>query len=174
MTAGHVYWITGISGVGKSTLADLLHTTLRSRGSNVILLDGDVIRELLLDDSGFDRTTRLKIAKFNSRLCRFLSRQGMDVVCSTISLFHEVQEWNRKHIEHYIEIFLDAPMQVLKERDPKRIYQRATAGELTNVVGMDIAAEFPKSPEFTFITDGRITAQAIVETILTHELKDAL
>ena len=166
MHTGRVYWITGLSGTGKSSLAVALQQRIQSQGHTVMLVDGDAVRELLLDNAGFDRESRLKIARFNARLCRFLSGQGVDVICATMSLFHEVQEWNRQHIEHYTEIFLDAPLEVLEKRDPKGIYKRARLGELSHVVGIHIAPEWPKNPDFSFTTDGVMTIQAMVEQVL--------
>ena len=164
---GTVYWITGLSGAGKSSLAVALHEELLQAGRKAVMLDGDAIRDLVIDAGGFDRESRLKIAKFNARLCRFLACQGVDVVCATISLFHEVQAWNHEHIQTYIEIFLDAPMQVLETRDSKGIYARARRGEDKQVVGIDIAAEWPKNPDFRFQADGQTTIPSMVKRILS-------
>jgi cytidine diphosphoramidate kinase len=160
-----VYWITGISGTGKSTLAEALRTELIQQKRTVIVLDGDEVRELM-GLVGFDRESRLAIAKFNARLCRFLSLQGVDVICATISLFHEVQQWSRKNIENYQEILLHAPLEMLEARDRKNIYRRAHTGELPHVWGIGLKAEYPEQPEFTFVTDGSMTIDAMVKTIL--------
>ena len=88
------------------------------------------------------------------------------MVCATISLFHEVQDWNRSNIEHYIEIFLDSPLSVLRDRDRKELYGRVGGSGAKNVVGVDIEPEWPKRPDFEFITDGQITPDQIASTIL--------
>jgi cytidine diphosphoramidate kinase len=150
--AGTVIWITGLSGAGKSTLADVLCRRLRGKAANVVLVDGDAIRELL-DAPGLDRASRLNIARFNARLCRFLASQGQHVVCATISLFREIHQWNRDNISNYVEVFLDVSMEALRARDPKNIYSQVQQGIIANVVGVDIPAEFPESPHLVF-TEG--------------------
>lgn len=148
-----IFWITGLSGSGKTTLAERLINYLEAACLKPIMLDGDQIREILLSDVSYDRGSRLEVAKFNSRLCRFLALQGQCVVCPTISLFEEVREWNRKNIPGYVEIFIDAPMSVLKKRDPKGIYSHFENQVLKNVVGMDIEAEMPTQPDLHLIMD---------------------
>jgi adenylylsulfate kinase len=151
--SGRVYWITGLSGSGKTTIAHGLEAWLKRSGTQPIMLDGDAIRDLLLEPMGHDRATRLKIAGFNARLCRFLALQGLIVICPTISMFREVREWNRQHVPGYVEIFLDASLDTLRRRDPKGIYRRYDSGELHEVVGLDIAAEFPERPDIHIVMD---------------------
>lgn len=166
MQTGHVYWITGLSGTGKTTVAEALRAELLKERRTVILVDGDEVREMM-EMEGFDRESRLKVAHFNARLCRFLAAQGVDVICATISLFHEVQRWNREHIANYHEILLEAPLDVLESRDRKDIYRRARTGELPHVVGIGLAAEYPPHPDFMFITDGRISVEEMIQAILS-------
>lgn len=168
MTPGRVYWITGLSGTGKTTLAN----ALREKLPNAVMLDGDDIREMM-ELTGYDRDSRLSIARFNARLCRFLSAQGVDVICATISLFHDVQRWNRAHIANYCEIFLEAPISVLEQRDTKDIYRRAHTGELPHVWGIGLKAETPERPDFTFVTDGSIAISDMVHTILSPHKRSA-
>ena len=91
-----------------------------------------------------------------------LSDQGFDVVCATISLFRECQEWNRVHIPDYHEIYLRVPMQVLVERDQKQLYSRALRGEVKDVMGIDLPVEEPVRPEFIIDNDGSKTPDQIV------------
>src|SRR5271156_2375758 len=90
-STGRVYWITGLSGAGKTTVGRELWCRLRAAGHSVILLDGDTLREVIAEDLGHSTGNRRRSAMRNARLCRMLSSQGADVVCPTISLFHEVQ-----------------------------------------------------------------------------------
>ena len=115
-----VYWITGLSGAGKTTLANALIDAFRRLNLVSVLVDGDVIRELYGDTESYDRATRLVLSKRYSQLCRYLLSQGVNVVCSTISLFHETQAWNRKNIPAYYEIFLDVSQPELMKRDYKK------------------------------------------------------
>ena len=104
--AGRVYWITGLSGAGKTTLGRELVQRLRAAGRPAIFLDGDMLREVIAEDLGHNLANRRKSAMRNARLCRMLASQGADVVCPTISMFHEVQRWNRENIPAYREIYL--------------------------------------------------------------------
>ena len=142
-----LFWLTGLSGSGKTTLGLLLTEELRAQGHSVIFLDGDVLRELYNNCFGHERDERLVASLQYARLCKFLLAQGVHVVCSTISLFHKTQIWNRENISRYIEIFLDVSLPELIERDNKGIYSRGLKGELKNIVGVDIQPEFPMHPD---------------------------
>src|ERR1700683_4598154 len=97
-TAGRVYWITGLSGAGKSTIGRALAADLEASGSRGVFLDGDTLRAAVSTDLGYSAEYRRSAAMRNGMLCRMLAEQGLDVVCSTISLFHDVQRWNREKI----------------------------------------------------------------------------
>ena len=141
-------------------MAHRLVEYLYAAGYSPILLDGDTVRDLLPDPLGYDEESRFQMACFNSRLCRLLALQGCSVICPTISMFQAVQRWNRKNIPGYIEIFLDAPLEVLRERDPKGIYAGFDRQEFINVVGLDIVAEPPENPDLKI----NISAYAGVDT----------
>ncbi|PIQ27994.1 adenylyl-sulfate kinase [bacterium (Candidatus Blackallbacteria) CG17_big_fil_post_rev_8_21_14_2_50_48_46] len=146
-----VYWLTGLAGSGKSTLGKQLWQTLRSAGQATVYLDGDVLREVFGKTKGYSRAERLELAWRYSHMCHMLSIQGLNVVCATISLFHEVQAWNRKNLPGYIEIFLDTPFEILQERDQKSLYSKALAGEIKEVVGVDIEPEWPQKPDIHLV-----------------------
>ena len=129
--SGHVFWITGMSGTGKTTIGRELWLRLRASGRAAVFLDGDTLREVVSDDLGHTAEHRRLSAMRNGRLCQMLAAQGLDVVCATISLFHDVQRWNRTNIPGYREIYLRVPFAELERRDPKGIYARARRGELT-------------------------------------------
>lgn len=162
-----VYWITGLSASGKSSIASELAQLLREEGLPTVYLDGDELREVFGNDLGHTEADRRKSAKRNAQLCKHLSDQGITVVCATISLFHECQEWNRSHISLYREIFVAAPMEVLEKRDPKKIYRQAKQ----HIVGRDIEPEFPKNPDLTLNNDGSESPKALASRILVHFLK---
>jgi len=151
---GRVFWFTGLSGAGKTTLGRLFFERLRADRKSVVFLDGDILREVFGNDLGHSREERLRSAMRNARLCKMLADQGIDVVCATISLFRECQEWNRRNISGYREIFLRVPMDVLAKRDPKQLYSRAARGEIRQVVGIDVAADEPLAPDATVDNDG--------------------
>jgi len=162
---GRVYWITGLSGAGKTTVGQELWRRLRAAGRSAIFLDGDALREVIAEDLGHNTANRRKSAMRNARLCRMLCSQGTDVVCPTISLFHEVHRWNRENIPGYQEIYLRVPMDELQRRDSKGIYAAAHRGDLRDVVGLDVVAELPEAPDLTLDNFGSLDSAAAVERI---------
>ena len=164
MSPGTVYWITGLSGAGKSTVASLLADRLRAHGLPVLQLDGDVLRAIFCPGAGHDAEDRLRLARAYGRLCREVAAQGIDVVCATISMFHAVRKWNRDNIPAYREIYLSVPLAELQRRDSKGLYQAAREGRDKNVVGVDIRAELPEAPDLTVENHG-IAPETAVDRI---------
>ena len=151
--SGQVIWITGLSGAGKTTLANELIISLKKRDLQPILLDGDILRKLLkvphktIDSHA--REIRIELALQYAQMCRLLSSQGFTVVIATISMFDEVYAWNRANLPKYFEIYLKVPIEELRSRDPKDIYQRHTDGHLTNVAGLDLVVDQPYESNLT-------------------------
>ena len=142
-----MYWLTGLSGAGKTTLARRLVDWLRAAERTALLLDGDELRPMLGASMGYAGNERIALAFCYARLCRLLATQGADVVLATISLVRDVHTWNRSNLPGYVEILLDVPLGELRRRDPKGLYARARTGEAANVAGVDLAVEVPVSPD---------------------------
>lgn len=158
---GTVYWLTGLSGAGKTTIGKLLYEQLRMEKPNVVFLDGDILREVFGDDLGYTREDRHKSAMRNARICRMLSNQGIDVVCCTISMFDDVREWNREHIASYKEIYLRVDKSVLRQRNQKGLYESSTE----ELVGFGVTMEEPKHPDLVIDNNGELTLEEIVQKI---------
>jgi len=165
-TVGRVFWITGLSGGGKTTLGRELARRLRAAGRQVNFLDGDAICSVISKDLGHSSTDRRQSAMRSARLCWLLAEQGVDVVCATISLFHEVQRWNRENIPRYFEIYLRVPIDELERRDSKGIYEAARCGDLQDVVGIDVPAEAPETPDIVLDNYGKLDVASAVDRIL--------
>lgn len=139
---GRLIWITGLAGSGKTTIASQLHEKLKEQ-ENAIHLDGDALRELLKNpynkEYGHTIEDRKATAYIYAKLASMLTAQGMTVIVSTISLFHEIHEYNRQHNNEYYEILVDADETQRHKR--REIY--ATAGD---VMGVHQTPELPKNP----------------------------
>ena len=150
---GFVVWLTGLSGAGKSTIGQSVYEDLTVDMPNTVLLDGDSFREILGQDLGHDPRDRLTNAYRIARMCRYLSSQGINVVCCTMSLYPEIWEWNRENIPGYIEVYIKVSRETLFSRDPKGLYARAKKGEESNVIGMDIPFHEPVEPDLLLNND---------------------
>ena len=151
VTSGRVVWITGLSGAGKSTVARELLRLLRKDGQWCISLDGDELREVFGQaaprSEDYERPARLALGRRYARLAHLVAQQGATAVVTTISLFRELHDWNRKNLPGYFEVYLKVPIEELQRRDPKGIYRRFDSGELRNVAGLDQPADEPQSPD---------------------------
>jgi adenylylsulfate kinase len=165
MSTGTVYWLTGLSGAGKTTLGVRLCERLRAEGRTVVFLDGDRLREVFGSDLGHSAADRRQSAMRNARLCRLLSEQGIDIVCSTISLVHACQRWNRSNLPKYCEIYLRAPLDVLRRRDSGGLYSAAARGEVANVVGVDLPMEAPEHPDVILDNDGGLSPDEMAASL---------
>ena len=144
---GKVFWITGLSGSGKTTLGKQLYKSIKKDENNTIHLDGDELRKILNFEKRYDVKSRKNVAKTYSKICKKISEQNVNVIISTISMFHSIRSWNKKNIRNYIEIYIMVPKQKLFDRDDKNIYKKFSEGKIKNVVGMDICFEEPKNPD---------------------------
>ncbi|NUB05037.1 adenylyl-sulfate kinase [Azospirillum sp. Vi22] len=156
-----VFWITGLSAAGKTTVGRGLADRLRVLGRPVLYLDGDVLRSIVAGGDRYSRADRLDLAHRYGRLCREAASQGIDVVCATISMFDAVRAWNREHIPGYCEVYLRVPIEELKRRDTKDVYRNTT-----DVVGLDLAPELPKTPDVLIDNFADMTPARAVQTIL--------
>jgi adenylyl-sulfate kinase len=150
---GFVLWMTGLSGSGKTTIAKALLPELQSRGIKVERLDGDVVRESLTRDLGFtaeDRRTNIERVTFVAKL---LSRNGVACVCSFISPYQSVRDHVRDNTTNFLEVFIDAPLDTVIERDVKGLYKKAIAGEIPNFTGISDPFEKPDNPDIHVRTD---------------------
>ena len=147
---GQVIWITGLSGAGKTTVAEQLTLRIRRGGWQPILLDGDSLRDLFknieLIHETYNREARIKLALQYAQICKVLSSQGFTVIIATISMFREVYAWNRANFPNYFEVYLKVPLDELRLRDPKKIYQRYDSGNLCDVAGLDLLVDEPLEP----------------------------
>ena len=140
-------WFTGIPASGKTTLSQGVYSHLKSRGLKVELLDGDLIRTAFNQDLGFsqqDRDTQVRRLGIISQL---LNKNEVIAIVGAISPYAATRSQNRLIIGRYLEVFCDCPVEVAKTRDPKGLYAKALAGEISNFTGVSDPYEIPEAPE---------------------------
>ena len=166
---GEVYWITCLSGAGKTTIVKIVYEKLKGKYPNTVFLDGDTLREIFGGIFGYEEEDRRQCAMCYARLCAMLEKQGIHVVCCTISMFHSVREWNRKHICNYREIYVKVSWETLQTRNQKGLYDTAKGEE--SVVGIQVKFEEPEQPDLVLLNDGLTTPEEQAQIILSHEYR---
>lgn len=160
-----VIWLTGISGSGKTTLAKGLLKSLYNRKKKFIVVDGDEIRELFGNDLGYHINDRKKQIKRIQTLCKFLDKQGVDVIASALFFSEEISSWNRSNFSSYYEIYIKASIKTVSKKDEKGIYRKARLGMEKNVVGLDIKWIEPKNPFLVIDRETGIRKEDMIKEI---------
>ena len=143
---GFTLWFTGLSGAGKTTVAVALVKELQARGMKVERLDGDVVRQGLTRDLGFSKEDRDKNIERVTFVAKLLSRNGVGVLASFISPYRATRDMVRRETTNFIEVFVNAPLEVCAARDVKGMYAKAFAGEIKEFTGVSDPYEEPLKP----------------------------
>jgi adenylylsulfate kinase len=151
---GFTLWFTGLSGAGKTTIAEIVERELRQRHGKIEVLDGDIVRTNLSKGLGFSREDRDTNVLRIGFVADLLTRNGVGVIVSAISPFREVRDQVRRNVgEDFVEVFVDAPLDVCAERDVKGLYKKAFAGEIPQFTGVSDPYEPPAAPELHIRTN---------------------
>jgi adenylylsulfate kinase len=165
---GFTVWFTGLSGSGKSTIAELLYHEFQARGLKTEILDGDVVRQNLSKGLGFskeDRDTNIMRIGFVANL---LTRNGVVTICCPISPYKETRDANRELIGEFVEVYVHATVaEIAANRDPKGLYAKALKGEITGFTGVDDPYEAPEDPELTVDTLTETPAESLQNVLTT-------
>ena len=157
-----VIWFTGLSGSGKSTIANLVEARLAALSCHTYALDGDNVRHGLNRDLGFTDADRVENIRRIGEVAKLMADAGLIVTCSFISPFRSEREMARQLVgaERFIEVFVDTPIEICRARDPKGLYAKAASGELTNFTGIDSPYEAPEEPQLHITTSTMSEADA--------------
>lgn len=157
---GIVFWITGLSGSGKSTIGKKLNKLIEKHYGKTIIIHGDDIRKIYKNKS-YSLADRLALGKSNSNLCRLIINQKINVIFTTVGLFHELFKFNKKNFSNYIEIFIKSDIKKLIKNKKKTFYKKKTK----NVWGLDIKAQYPKKPDIVIKNNFDKTANYLANRI---------
>jgi len=155
-----VLWFTGLSGAGKSTIAEVVFEKLKSKGLKVEHLDGDKVREVF-PKTGFSKDDRNRHIKRVGFLASLLERNGIFVVASFISPYQESRDFVRNQCQNFQEIYVSTPLSVCEQRDAKGLYAKARRGEITQFTGIDDPYEVPDHPEITVDTSNQTIEESV-------------
>ncbi|HAD96469.1 MAG TPA: adenylyl-sulfate kinase [Cryomorphaceae bacterium] len=176
-TNGHqscVIWFTGLSGSGKSTLANALETELVNKGYHTYLLDGDNVRTGLNSDLDFSAAARKENIRRIGEVAKLMDDAGLITLAAFVSPYREEREFVRSLLgdDHYIEVYVDCPVEECEKRDVKGLYKKARAGEISNFTGISAPFEAPEDPDIRVQTHLQSIEEG-VQTIMEH-LNDKL
>jgi len=162
-----VLWFTGLSGAGKSTIANLVEKKLVALGRHTFLLDGDNVRHGLNRDLGFSETDRIENIRRVGEVAKLMTDAGLIVLAAFISPFRADREMVRAMLPdgEFIEVFVDTPLADAEKRDAKGLYAKARAGEIKNFTGIDSPYEPPENPEIR-INTSELSAEAAADLIV--------
>ena len=160
---GKVIWFTGLSGSGKSTIANALEVALHAQGRRTYLLDGDNVRQGLNKDLGFTDADRVENIRRIAEVAKLMMDAGLIVMTAFISPFRQEREMARELIgaDNFIEVYVDTPLAVCEQRDPKGLYKRARSGQLPNMTGINSTYEPPFAPQITLKSSAASAAESV-------------
>jgi adenylylsulfate kinase len=162
---GFTLWFTGLSGAGKTTISEIVEHELRERERQVEVLDGDIVRTNLSKGLTFSRDDRnINVLRIGF-VANLLTRNGVGVIVSAISPYKEARDQVRRRIVDFVEVFVDAPLEVCAERDVKGLYKKAFAGEIEQFTGVSDPYEPPNAPDLVLKTDEESPAESARKVI---------
>ncbi len=161
MNTGFTIWFTGLSGSGKSTLSEVIEQRMKALGSNVEVLDGDIVRTHLSKGLGFSREDRDTNIKRIGFVCNLLTRNGVICISAAIAPYRDARDWARKEIGNFVEVYVRCPIDVCRQRDVKGLYKLVDEGKIKNFTGVDDPYEEPLHPELIVETDKETVEESV-------------
>jgi bifunctional enzyme CysN/CysC len=162
---GLTVWTTGLSGAGKTTICQAVHTELLARGIRAEMLDGDAVRKHMSRGLGFSREDREENIRRIGYVAQLLTRNGVVALVSAISPYRALRDEMREQIGRFMEVYVNAPVDVCEERDPKGLYKRARKGEIQKFTGLDDPYESPPCPDIECKTDQESVKESVDKVV---------
>jgi adenylylsulfate kinase-like enzyme len=159
---GILFWITGLSGAGKTTIANKIKKDISKIYGPTLMISGDNIRSIF-DLRGYGYKDRLEVLKKYTKFAKYITNQKINLIFAVVGMVETTRRWNRKNIDNYVEIFIKSKIKNIKNLNKKKIYHKKNS---KNVIGLDIKAEFPKKPDITIINSFNKSTDALAKKLL--------
>ena len=163
-----VIWITGISAAGKTTICQSLWDLLKPDLPELAILDGDVVRNVFSNDLGYTEAERVQQIERIQSIATMLDTQGFVVLVAALYGNKKLLSWNRENFNDYYEVYIDAPLWLVQQRDPKNLYSKASSGEMDNVVGIDIEWHVPEASDMIIDATKNVSPEIISKNIIEN------
>tara|TARA_B100000902_G_scaffold394115_1_gene449746 strand:- start:1066 stop:1602 length:537 start_codon:yes stop_codon:yes gene_type:complete len=144
---GILFWITGLSGSGKTNLGKAIHKEIKKLYGPTLLISGDDVRKIF-DLKGYEYKQRLQITKKYCKFAKYVTNQKINIIFAVVGMFHEPRKWNQKNIQNYVEIYIKSNIKKIIKTNKKKIYKKRNPGKL---IGIDIKPEYPRDPNITIL-----------------------
>ena len=152
---GLLIWITGLPGSGKTTLARETYRLLRTK-LPIVQMDGDIFREIMGSDLRYTIEDRKKNAYRLVKMNKHIVDNGVNIICSTVSLYQEIHDWNNQNIANLVTVYIDVPIEILKQRNKSDLYSQISVEGIDNLGGINQAYQKLQNPQFTILNDSSI------------------
>ena len=162
---GILFWITGLSGAGKTSIANTIKPEIKKNFGPTIVINGDDVRAIF-ELNKYDQASRLRYVKQYGKLVKFFTDQNVNVIFTVVGLFNEIRSWNKKHISNYVEIFVKANISKIIKKRKKKLYLTKTK----SIVGIQIKAELPKKPNIVVNNDFKKSIKELSNFLLNRIL----
>jgi adenylylsulfate kinase len=171
---GITVWFTGLSSSGKTTISSAVERELRAAGLRVEVLDGDIVRQSLTKGLGFSKEDRDENIRRIGFVAHLLTRNGVVVLVAAISPYREIRDEVRAKIGHFLEVYVNAPLEACERRDNKGLYRKARAGLIRGFTGIDDPYEPPLAPEVECRTDVESPEESVTKVLTELEQRGYL
>ena len=159
---GILFWITGLSGSGKTTIATAIHSEITELYGPTIMISGDDIRRIF-DLKGYDHDERIKISNKYCKFAKYITDQNINIIFAVVAMFHKTRVWNKKNIKNYVEIYLKSNIKKIIKKNKKKIYIKKNPGK---IIGIDIKPEYPKKPHITILNEFKYSKKKLKDLLL--------
>ena len=159
---GILFWITGLSGSGKTTIATAIHNEITKLYGPTIMISGDDLRRIF-NLKGYEYEQRLQIANKYCKFAKYMTDQNINIIFAVVAMFHKTRKWNKKNIQNYVEIYIKSNIKKIIKTNKKKVYKKTNPGK---IIGIDIKPEYPKKPHITILNEFKYSKKKLKDLLL--------